>query len=51
MKKGDTINFKFAGGIETGEIIEVEKKGNKIISYTVSDEKYRYSVIPEKIVK
>ena len=51
MKKGDSIKFTFAGGIEQGVIIDVHKRGNKILSYVVSDEKYKYHVIPEKIVK
>ena len=51
MKKGDSIKFIFAGAIEEGVIINVVKRGNKILSYTVSDKKYKYPVTPENFVK
>ena len=51
MKKGDSVKFIFAGAIEQGVIIDVRKRGNKILSYTVSDKKYRYPVTPENILK
>jgi len=44
MKIGDTIQFGFAGSLETGEIKEIIKEGNKIIEYIVWDGKYTYTV-------
>ena len=47
---GDTIEFKFAGGKEKGIIKEIKKKGNKILSYSVSDGKYNYNVVKAMIL-
>jgi len=47
---GDTIEFKFAGGKERGTIKEIKKKGNKILSYSVSDGKYNYNVVKDMIL-
>jgi hypothetical protein len=50
-KEGDIIKFRFAGVWEQGRIMKVIKKGNKILSYKVSDGKYNYSVDRGKIKK
>jgi hypothetical protein len=51
MKKiGDSIEFKFAGGKEKGIIKGINKKGRKILSYSVSDGKYNYNVAKEMIL-
>jgi len=47
---GDTIGFIFAGGKEEGKIVAIEKKGNKILSYSVNDGKYSYTITKEQIV-
>jgi len=47
---GDSIEFIFAGGREKGTIKEIKKKGNKILSYSVSDGKYNYNVAKEMIL-
>jgi hypothetical protein len=47
---GDTIGFIFAGGKEEGKIVAIEKKGNKILSYSVDDGKYTYNITKEQIV-
>ena len=49
-KKGDKVQFKFAGGIESGTIIEIKKKGNKILSYSIWDGKYKYTITKEGII-
>ena len=49
-KKGDKVQFKFAGGIESGTIIEIKKKGNKILSYSIWDGKYKYTITKEGIL-
>jgi hypothetical protein len=50
MKIGDTIRFSFAGATEGGTIQEINKEGNKILSYIVWDGKYRYNVNKEDII-
>ena len=47
---GDGLEFRFAGVRETGIIKEINKRGRKIISYSVSDGKYNYSVTKEMIL-
>ena len=47
---GDSIEFIFAGGRERGIIKEIKKRGNKILSYSVSDGKYNYNVAKEMIL-
>ncbi len=47
---GDSLEFIFAGARETGTIKEIKKKGRKIISYSVSDGKYNYSVTKDMVV-
>jgi len=50
MKVGDKIKFNFAGSTDEGEIIKIEKDGNKIIGYYVYDGKYYYSIKKEDVV-
>ena len=47
---GDGLEFRFAGSKERGTIKEINKRGRKIISYSVSDGKYNYSVTKEMIL-
>ena len=47
---GDTIEFKFAGGIEKGTIKEIKKKGNKILSYSIWDGSYNYTITKDMIL-
>ena len=47
---GDSIEFIFAGGREKGTIKEIKKRGNKILSYSVSDGKYNYNVVKDMIL-
>ena len=47
---GDTIKFIFAGGNEEGKIVAIEKKGKKILSYSIDDGKYTYNITKEQIV-
>ena len=47
---GDRLEFRFAGAKERGTIKEINKRGRKIISYSVSDGKYNYSVTKEMIL-
>jgi len=49
-KVGDTLEFYFAGGRERGTIKKINKKGRKIISYSVSDGKYNYRVTKDMVV-
>ena len=49
-KIGDTIEFKFAGGKEKGTIKEIKKKGNKILSYSIWDVSYNYTITKEMIL-
>ena len=49
-KVGDGLEFIFAGSKERGTIKEINKRGRKIISYSVSDGKYNYSVTKEMIL-
>lgn len=47
---GDTIQFRFAGSTHKAKIIEIEKKGNKILSYKLNDGWYTYTITKEQIV-
>ena len=47
---GDSIEFKFAGGKERGTIKEIRKKGNKILSYSIWDGSYNYTITKEMIL-
>lgn len=47
---GDTIRFIFAGAKEEGTIVAIEKKGNKILFYSIDDGKYSYTITKEQIV-
>jgi|TARA_B110000908_G_C10117875_1_gene386215 hypothetical protein len=49
-KIGDEIGFKFAGGIERGTIRDIEKRGNKILSYSIWDGKYNYTITKDCIL-
>ena len=49
-KVGDSLEFKFAGGKQRGTIKDIEKKGRKILSYSVSDGKYNYRVTKDMVV-
>ena len=49
-KIGDTIEFKFAGAKEKGIIKGINKRGRKILSYSVSDGKYNYNVVKAMIL-
>ena len=49
-KVGDSLEFNFAGGRKRGRIKEINKKGRKIISYSVSDGKYNYRVTKDMVV-
>ena len=49
-KVGDSIEFKFAGAKEKGIIKEINKKGRKILSYSVSDGKYNYNVAKDMVM-
>ena len=49
-KVGDTLEFYFAGGKEKGKIKGINKRGRKIISYSVSDGKYNYRVTKDMVV-
>ena len=49
-KIGDTIEFKFAGAKERGTIKEIKKRGNKILSYSIWDGKYKYTITKEGII-
>ena len=49
-KIGDSIEFKFAGAKERGTITEIRKKGNKILSYSIWDGYYNYTITKEMIL-
>ena len=49
-KIGDPIEFKFAGGREKGTIKEIKKRGNKILSYSIWDGYYNYTITKEMIL-
>jgi len=49
-KVGDTIEFKFAGGKEKGTIKEIKKKGNKILSYSIWDGYYNYTITKDMVM-
>jgi hypothetical protein len=49
-KVGDTLEFLFAGSTHIAKIIEIEKKGNKILSYKLNDGKYTYTITKEQIL-
>ena len=49
-KVGDSIEFKFAGAKEKGIIKGINKRGRKILSYSVSDGKYNYNVAKDMVM-
>ena len=49
-KVGDSIEFKFAGAKEKGIIKGINKRGRKILSYSVSDGKYNYTITKDMIL-
>jgi hypothetical protein len=49
-KVGDSIEFKFAGAKERGTIKEIKKRGNKILSYSIWDGSYTYTITKEMIL-
>ena len=47
---GDTIQFRFAGSKEEGKIIDIEKSGNRILSYRISDGTYTYTIDKKQVL-